>query len=531
MYMLDYLEGAKMDLRCRLKAAQVLGAGLILVGACASSRAQSISPGAPATANRAIPLSLSGRPGAEGSVATQQQTANAGIETLNSSIQVNGNFQGSVPNSSLPPGPVALTLAEAVQRGLQANLGPLTADNSVRAARAERLQALSTLLPNISANASDTVSQINLAAFGFKFNVPPGTNFSIPTVVGPFNNSQAQAVLSQSIYDPVQHRNWQAAKENARAYAWSARDARELVVLAVAGTYLQSAATAARIESQRAQVASAEAINRQAEARRVAGTNARIEVVRTLVELQTQQQRLNSLESDLRKQTITLARLIGLPLDRHLTLSEPLAFSPSTLPDVEAAVQTAFQHRFDLQAADGQVRAAERALAAARAERLPSVNLNGDYGVLGTNPVSGHGVFSITGAVNVPIYTGGRIRGDIELAEAALRQRQAELADQRGRVEQEVRTDLIELSTAIGQVRLAETNRGYANETLMEARDRANLGVTTTVEVVQAQEQVAAAESDYISSLFSFNLARLALSRAMGEAEADLPNLLTGNRP
>jgi outer membrane protein TolC len=519
-----------MDRRYRPKAAQlILLSGFAVVVA---SWGQIVSPGTTgAGSTRAMPLPLSGRDSAGASVSTEQKTENGGIETLTGSVQVNGNFQGSAPSTALPPGAITLTLADAVQRGLQANLGTLTADNSLRAARAERLQALSSLLPNISATASDTSSQVNLAAFGFKFNVPPGLNFSIPTVVGPFNYSQAQAVLSLSVYDLVLRRNWQATKESERASVLSAKDARELVVLAVAGTYLQTVATAARIESQQAQVENAQAVNRQAEVRRAAGTNARIEVVRTLVELQTQQQRLNSLESDLRKQTIVLARLIGVPLDRSLILSERLAFNAATLPDTTSAVQQAFQHRSDLEAAEAQVRAAERVLSAARAERLPSVSLNADYGILGTNPVSGHGVYSVTGSVSVPIWQGGRIRGGIEEAEAALRQRKAELADQRGRVEQDVRTALIELETAMGQVRLAETNRDYANETLMEARDRANLGVTTTVEVVQAQEQVAGAESDYISSLFSFDLARLALSRATGQAEADLPSLLTGSRP
>ncbi|MBV9224086.1 MAG: hypothetical protein JOY85_08660, partial [Acidobacteriaceae bacterium] len=51
----------------------------------------------------------------------------------------------------------------------------------------------------------------------------------------------------------------------------------------------------------------------------------------------------------------------------------------------------------------------------------------------------------------------------------------------------------------------------------------------TTVEVVQAQEQVAGAESDYISSLFSFDLAKLSLARATGEAESSLTNLLGGD--
>jgi len=98
-------------------------------------------------------------------------------------------------------------------------------------------------------------------------------------------------------------------------------------------------------------------------------------------------------------------------------------------------------------------------------------------------------------------------------------------------VEQEVRTALIELETAIGEVRLAENNRGFANETLRESRDRFNAGVATTVEVVQAQEQVASAESDYISGLFAFDLARISLSRAMGKAETDLPGLLVGGVP
>jgi outer membrane protein TolC len=170
-------------------------------------------------------------------------------------------------------------------------------------------------------------------------------------------------------------------------------------------------------------------------------------------------------------------------------------------------------------------------VSAARAERLPSASITADYGVLGATPVSNHGVYSVVGAVNVPVFQGGRVKADIEQAEATLHQRQAELADQRGRVEEEVRTALIELETAIGEVRLAENNRGFANETLREARDRFNAGVATTVEVVQAQEQVASAESDYISGLFAFDLARISLSRATGQAEADLPSLLSGVAP
>jgi len=466
---------------------------------------------------------------APGSVSTQQQAApSPGANVVNSSIQIGGDFQGSVQADKVPPGPVTLTLADAVKLGLVANLGVLTADDSARASRAQHLRALSNLLPYASINASETSTQVNLAAFGFKFNLPPGLGFSIPTVVGPFQYSQLLGNVTQSVWDPVERRNWHASQESERASTLSARDARELVVLAVAGAYLQTIATAARASSQRAQVENAQAVYHQAEVRKEAGTNARIDVTRTLVELQGQQQRLNALESDLRKQKLGLARLIGLPLDRELILSEQLAFNPPPVPEAAAAVQQAFQKRWDLQAAASQVRAAEIVVSAARAERLPSGSISADYGVLGPTPVTNHGIYSVVGSINVPIYQGGRVKADIEQAEATLHQRQAELADQRGRVEQDVRTALIELETAIGEVRLAENNRGFANETLREARDRFNAGVATTVEVVQAQEQVASAESDYISGLFAFDLARLALSRALGEAETGLPSLLSG---
>lgn len=499
-------------------------ASALWIGTAASVFAQ-FAPSGGGSESRAIQLPLTQSGGAQGSVTTGRTTSSG------ASVQVGGDYAGSVPAGNLAPGPVTLTLATAIQRGIAANLGPISANNSARASRAERIQALSALLPNIAANASNTVSQVNLAAYGFQFKAPANSNVSIPTVVGPFNYSSLQGTLSQSIYDPVALRNWKTRKESERAALLSAKDARELVVLAVGGTYLQTVAAAARVESQRAQVANAQAIYQQAEVRKAAGTNARIDVTRSLVELQTEQQRLSSLDADLRKQKIALARLIGVPLDRELSLADPLSFADSAMPEANAAIRDAYERRSNLKASEAQLHAAEIALSAARAERLPSASLNGNYGVIGPNPASTHGVFTVTGTVNVPIWEGGRTRGDIQQAQATVDQRKAELADERSKVEQEVRDALIELGTAAGQVRVAESNRGLANDTLSQARDRFSAGVSTTLEVVQAQQQVASAESDYISSLFSFNLAKLSLARAIGEAENDFANLLKGNHP
>jgi outer membrane protein TolC len=497
----------------------------LLVATVSGLYAQTAGPSGPAPA-RAVPLPASGRlqPGTVG--VSQTATPGTGVGTVDVSVSVTGDFAGSVPSQDVPNGPVALTLADAIKRGLRANLGALTADTNVRAARATRLQALSALLPNISIQASETATQVNLAAYGVQFKPPPGSNFSIPSVVGPFSYSSLAGTVSQSVWDPVQRRNLSAARESERASTLSAKDARELVVLAVAGTYLQTLADMSRLESQRAQVTSAQAVYDQAVTRKEAGTNARIDVTRSLVELQTQKQRLNALEADLRKQKITLARVTGLPQDRALNLTEALGGSAANVPDVSSALQQALTNRADVKASEAQLHAAEIALSAAHAERLPSVSLGGDYGALGPNPANAHGVFAVTGTVNIPVWQGGRVKADIEQAEATVAQRRAELADQKARVEQEVRNALIEFQTAAGQVELARTNRNYARETLTQARDRFAAGVSTTLEVVQAQEQVAAAESDYISSLFALNIAQLSFARASGQAESSIPNLL-----
>lgn len=514
--------------------AKTLVRGLVVFSVAAGCSLAQLAPAgnSGSGSKRATPLPASGRAAQLGSVDAQQTVSpGSGVATVSSSIQVSGNYAGSITSSELPPGPVRLTLKDALQFGFKSNLGSISAGNNVRAARAARIQALSALLPNIAANASETVTQVNLAASGFQFNLPPGLNFSIPSVVGPFSYSQLQGTLSQSLYDSVQRRNWKASKESERASALSAKDTRELVALAVGGTYLQTQADAARVASQRVQVANARAVYDQAVTRKAAGTNSKIDVMRSLVELQTQRQRLSSLEAELEKQKITFALVIGMPQDREVILSEQLSFQAVAIPDAPTLIAAAARNRADLQSAQAQVRAAAQALSAAHAERLPSIGINGYYGTLGPNPANSHGVFAVTGSVDVPIWQGGRIRGDIQQAEATLRQRQAELADQHARVEQEVRDALVELRTASGQVRLAETNRGYAKETLAESRDRFTAGVATTVEVVQAQEQVASAENDYVSSLFSFDLARLSLARATGEAEVSLPDLLQKDRP
>ena len=258
------------------------------------------------------------------------------------------------------------------------------------------------------------------------------------------------------------------------------------------------------------------------------GLSARIDVTRSQVELQTQQQRLTSYRNDLEKQKIALARLIGLPLAQVFNLSDTIPRQETPLPDLPALIAEAVTSRPDVKSAEALMKSAELARKAAVAEWYPSLEVASDYGAVGTNPSQSHGTFAVTGAVTFPIFRSGRIRAEIEQADALLHQRKAEYEDAKGRAEEDVRTAVLDLTTAVQLVRVSESNRVLAAETLQQSRDRFRAGVADTVEVVQAQETVAGAEQDFINALYSLSLARISLARAIGRTGQGVTNLLQG---
>jgi outer membrane protein TolC len=234
-----------------------------------------------------------------------------------------------------------------------------------------------------------------LVTSGLHFKLPPSLGFSIPTIVGPFNYFDLRATLTQTVADMTAWNNYRSAKENLRANELSAKDARDLVVLAVGGAYLQVIAAAARVNSARAQLETANALYQQTSQQRSVGLVAQIDVNRSRIQMLTQQQRLASLQNDLGKQKINLARMTGLPPNDRYDVVDDVPFAAAPAITMEDALKQAFSQRSDLKAAEAQVQAAERSRSAARAERLPSLSLSADYGAIGTNPSEAHGTFSV----------------------------------------------------------------------------------------------------------------------------------------
>lgn len=492
-----------------------------ILAACSAHALFAQSTGTPA-----VTLPLSGRGGNSGSV-TSSETAIPGttssVNALNTTISVQGPYTGS--RAGGPPFSGKLSLHEAIQRALEYNLGGVGMSTAVMQARGQARVSRSALLPNLNGALREAVQQTDLRAEGLRISLPV-KGFAFPTIVGPFNYFDLRATLTQSVADMTAIGNYRAAREIVKADEQSMQDARDLIVLAAGGAYLEAIAARARVQSAKAQLVTATALLKQTQERHQSGLVAQIDVSTSLVQQQTQKQRMATLENDFAKQKINLARIAGIPPNEHYELTDDIGFSPAPAATIEEALAKAFATRSDLKAAEAQLRAAESARNAARAERLPSLALSADYGAIGVNPSQSHGTFTVVGTLRIPIWQGGHTEGDIQQSDAVLMQRRAELEDTKGKIESDVRNAFLDLEAASSQVELSRANQKLARDTLGLTQQKYDAGISDSVEVVQAQESVASSDLDYITALFAHNLAKLSLARALGHANENLPDYL-----
>lgn len=474
-----------------------------------------------AQGTQSVPLPLSGRAPQAGSItATQQSQPGNGVNTLLPTLNASGAYAGGIPAPQ--PFNGRLSLQDAIARGLAYNLGAAQWSNTVRQAEGQSRVARSALLPNLNSSLSEVVQQTDLKATGIRFNAPLsgiGAGFSFPTVVGPFSYMQLQASLTQSIFNFTSWDNYRASQQTLLANRDLQFDAQDQVVLGVGGAYLGVLAAQDRLEAARAQLDTANAILARSQQQQSVGAVPQLTVNQNQVQASIQQLQLTTLQNDVDKRKINLARMIGLPPQANFTLTDHAPFAPPPPLTLTEALTEALAGRSDLKAAAAQSAAARQEVAAARGERLPSANLSGNYGVLGTSVwESSHGVFTLNGTINLPLWQGGRVGGDLQQAEAALAQRQAEEQDLRSQIEAEIREAYLDLNAAASEVKVAQNNLQVAEQTLSMTRDRFQAGVINTVELIQAQQQLALAQQDFINSVYAHNVAKLTLARELGGA-------------
>jgi outer membrane protein TolC len=429
-------------------------------------------------------------------------------------------YQASVPQGMASQAAISISLSQAIERGLKANLGLLTSQQSSEEVRAQRIRALAGLLPKVNGQLSMTEQQLNLQALGFNVKIPASAGFSIPKIIPPYSYQAALANVNIPLFDYTAISNFRASRESQKAALLNLKNARDLVVQAVGNSYLQIIADGARITAAQAEIDADQAVFTNASRRHDAGTAIGIDVLRSQVELKQRQQQLVAVKNQFEKDKLTLARIIGLPVGQAFEVADPSVSVPLEAVSLKDALDKAYAHRPDYQAAKARVLAAQFTVNSAKAERYPTLTASGYYGDEGLRVFTdSHGVLNATGTINFNIFDGGRIKAAILENTAELQNRRNELDNLRGQIDYEVRNAMLDLSSSLEQVNVAQSNVQLAQQSLQQSQDRFSAGVTNTVEVVQAQQAVADANENFISAQYQYNLAKVELARSLGLAE------------
>src|SRR5208282_3289411 len=474
-----------------------------------------------------LPVALCGQSSSYGSTQVQTshvQTSQVQISQVETSAQ-NPVF-GSVPEAKPTPGVLPLTFSDAIERALRQNLAGLLSEYNTIEARGEKWQQLSDLLPNVSADVQEAKQKVSLEAEGLRGSLFPGV--SLPRVIGPFSYFDMRASATQRVFDWKSIQKYRSSVIGESAARFNLQDARDLVVLATGSAYLQAIAGAARVETAQAQVETAHALYDKAVAQQQAGVAPAIDTLRAQVEYQARQQQLIAATNDFAKQKLSLARVIGLAPGQAFELADKAPYEAFPIPDVETSLQRAYSLRSDYKAARDRLAAAQLERNAATAGYFPTIDMAVNYGEIGKVPGDVLPTYGVVGTLNIPIFQGGKVHGDVLKAEASLRQAQAQMADVRGQIDQDIRNALLDLKSSSDQVEVAQSSVNLAEQALTQSRDRFSAGVTDNLEVVQAQEAVATAHESLISRLYFHNLAKVSFARALGRAEEGVREYLKG---
>jgi outer membrane protein TolC len=414
--------------------------------------------------------------------------------------------------------PLRLTLREAIEKGLQANLSVLVAGTRVQESEGTLVRRQSQLLPRVNAQNFANYQNRNLRAFGFSF---PG----IPEVIGPFSNYDFQFSAEQKIFDLQTYRVWKAAQEGVQSGKLDYQDARDLIVRAIAGLYLSGQTAQARIDAAQARVTASAALDQLARAKHDAGTATGVDVLRAQVQLANDRQALLVARNQYRLAQIALARNLGMDPGTPLELAEPLQFQPMAAASAESLVPAALRARSDYLSLASQRRGLVEQQLANRARNYPTATVSGAYGGLGRSIGGVRGIGIIQGELDFTIFDRDR-QGEAQELASRVQRVDEQIADLRRGIEEDIREALLNLESAADQAGVAKDGRDLAQRELDLAQDRFQSGVTNNVEVVTAQDELARAQENYIEAMADYADAKFALARAAGGAEKNLGQYL-----
>jgi len=413
----------------------------------------------------------------------------------------------AAPN--LPP---QLTLSQALNIALSNNSNIREALARLDEASGRYQQSRSALLPQLGIAVRQSFQTVDLVGIGVDLPTAQG-------LLGPFGSMDARVLLSQDLFNLASVRAWQSYRSRRESSRLLVEDAREIVALNVVATYLEALKAKASRDALAEQTKLADELYRLTRDRVTHGVSAELDANRAMQKVNTLEQQWQQASQSYIAAKLSLANILQARITSDFEVADDAAYGEGTTADREAAFKIAFSRRADYRAAEVSVEAAELHVKSARASGVPTLGMTFGDGQSGSTPVHNVNTYKVQGQISFPLYTGGRIRGEIEEAEGAVREARALLDQNRMQIETDVLTAMSGVEWALKEVETSARNVQLSREEVGFTRARFAQGIVDNTEVVNAQDRLTQADEAQIRARYLLGLARANLARATGTAE------------
>jgi outer membrane protein TolC len=401
-----------------------------------------------------------------------------------------------------------LSLQDAIEAAMDKSPQVRLYKERIEAARSASRTQLGALLPNLSGSSKFTNQTFFLGTIG-----------GAPVRTQPFDIADARGTMSQSLFSWSLIERWRASRA-ALAVSEREADTTKNDTMATVGLhYMEVLRNAETVAARAANVELYKELVSFIKTRQSGGMATGLDTARLETQLENERQRLELAKSDVERTKLILINAVGVNFDVNLVLTDELKAPEQPIPTQDHAMEVALANRPEMKAQEQRVQVSRLSLSSVKGERLPSLQAQGDYGLIGNQVNNSTSTYNVGVSMSIPIFDGGQREGRIGESRSHVLQEEIKLEVVTRQITMELREALVTLTSAKEQLRIAKDGLKAAMTELQLARERFRLLSSNSLELSNALFSLVRARDNMIDGLFRANASRVNLARAMGQVE------------
>jgi outer membrane protein TolC len=402
-----------------------------------------------------------------------------------------------------------LNLKDAIEAALDKNPNVRLYKERIEAARGVSRTQLGALLPNLAGSSKLTNQTFFLGTIG-----------GAPVRTQPFDITDTRGTLSQSLFSWSLIERWRASRAALAVSEGEADTTKNDTMATVALNYMEVLRNYETADARTANVELYKELVAFIKSRQSGGMATGLDTARLETQLENERQRLELAKSDVERTKLSLINALGINFDVKLVLTDELKAPEEPVPTQESAMEVALAKRPEMKAQEQRVQVSKLSLSSVKGERLPSLQAQGDYGLIGNRVENPTTTYNVGVTLSIPVFDGGQREGRIGESRSQLLQEEIKMDLVTRQITMELREALVTLTSAKEQVRIAKDGLKAAATEVQLARERFRLLSSNSLELSNALFSLVRARDNIIDGLFRANASRVNLARAMGQVEA-----------